>query len=307
MYQSNKSLATTGEKAKFVNKNLNTPLKSSNPRDKPHAGIASRGMGMAVFKGKSNLGKAVGMAAAPTASLAPAPLNTPSVKRENNGRDPSVNLVPLKNSGVWGKGDEAEEVPESKPTPAPLASFSKPAPWAKPTEGAAGTAVGVGAGVPGTQARAFTAPPKSQALPQGVNWGDLDSDEEDLPAKAKVVAGGAVTGGDARKTGAGTGVGDARRTVAPTPAPTPAPVRTVPAPVRTVPNPNTTIPATRPSGDWRSSGDARIVKTSVVGGGVVDEAAEQERAIELARHELQRPQVLVQVRVRVVVFGLTVL
>ena len=55
-------------------------------------------------KSGSNKGvlKALGVAAAPT------PLNTPSLKRENNGRDVNAVLVPV-GSGVWGNKGGAEE------------------------------------------------------------------------------------------------------------------------------------------------------------------------------------------------------
>lgn len=46
---------------------------------------------------KGRVGKSIGSAAAPI------PMNTPSLRRENKGRDVSVTLVPAGNAaGVWG-------------------------------------------------------------------------------------------------------------------------------------------------------------------------------------------------------------
>ena len=85
--------------------------------------------------GKGGL-KALGVAAAPT------PLNTPSLKRENNGRDVNAVLVPV-GSGVWGNKSGGEEklghedevssqqqlAQENMPVSAPVTA-PKAAPWA---------------------------------------------------------------------------------------------------------------------------------------------------------------------------------
>lgn len=129
---------------------------------------------MAVLRGNKGVGKAIGGAAAPTATLAPVPLNTPSVKRENNGRDPSVNLVPVRNAGVWGQsGNSAEEAAgESRPAAQSTAALTKPAPWAKPTSAPNETS---------DSAAATASKPMPSLRPQTANWADVDveSDEDD--------------------------------------------------------------------------------------------------------------------------------
>lgn len=118
---------------------------------------------MTVVRGNKGVGRAIGGAAAPTASIAPIPLNTPSVKRENNGRDPSVNLLPSRNAGIWGQGGEdGNGEPRYASQTAPIAP--KPAPWAKP---AASTE------------QSTEAASKPAAATR--NWADVDvdSDEDD--------------------------------------------------------------------------------------------------------------------------------
>lgn len=70
--------------------------------------------------------KAIGVAAAPT------PVNTSSLKRENNGRDVGVNLVPISNA-VWGQSEgkvESTEKPQQEVPAKPPVSTSI-APWAE--------------------------------------------------------------------------------------------------------------------------------------------------------------------------------
>lgn len=94
---------------------------------------------MSVHIGRQKLAKAVGAAAAP------APINTPSLRAENNGKDTTVNLVPTAggSSAVWGgsstptAGSENQKSNEELgPLPgknnSSLSSSAKPAPWAKP-------------------------------------------------------------------------------------------------------------------------------------------------------------------------------
>lgn len=139
---------------------------------------------MAVLRGNKGVGKAIGGAAAPTASLAPVPLNTPSVKRENNGRDPSINLVPVRNAGVWGQsGNPAEEsAGETRPTAQSTAALTKPAPWAKPASAPSEAS---------DSAAAAASKPMPSLRPQTANWADVDvdSDEDDnVPVTSAVNA-----------------------------------------------------------------------------------------------------------------------
>lgn len=133
--------------------------------------------GIAVLRGNKGVGKAIGGAAAPTATLAPVPLNTPSVKRENNGRDPSVNLVPPRNAGVWGgqSGNSAtdEQTSEARSSAQATAALTKPAPWAKPTTSAPNETT--------TDSAAAASKPMPSLRPQTANWADVDvdSDEDD--------------------------------------------------------------------------------------------------------------------------------
>lgn len=72
-------------------------------------------------------------------AAAPIPTNTPSLLKENKGKDLNVNLVPSvgsanTSSSVWGTSSTASA---NKPTSAAAQpSLSKPAPWAKPAPAA---------------------------------------------------------------------------------------------------------------------------------------------------------------------------
>jgi hypothetical protein len=105
--------------------------------------------------------KAAGVAAAPT----PLPLNTPSLKRENNGKDISTVLVPV-GTQVWGTKTEeqptsvAPSVPVAPSLPQQAASVqpSGLAPWAQKKEDEASSA------------------PVSR---RHRSWNELESDEDD--------------------------------------------------------------------------------------------------------------------------------
>lgn len=136
---------------------------------------------MAVFTARGTVGKAIGGAVAPTASAAPIPLNTPSAKRENNGRDPHVNLVPVRNTVVWGQSssdapkanyNESTAASQDPQSMMPTMPVSKPAPWANSS----------------------TAANVSSAGGPNANWAeDVDSDDDAhdraAPAPSKLTAG----------------------------------------------------------------------------------------------------------------------
>ena len=79
--------------------------------------------------------KSVGVAAAPT----PIPLNTPSLKRENNGKDINTVLVPVGGSSVWGShsnNSESKNIEEGSSNSistnnnnTAVQQINKPAPW----------------------------------------------------------------------------------------------------------------------------------------------------------------------------------
>jgi len=204
-YSKNKFQLSTS--AKFQNKNLNNAVKLSSSKDNRYgtgnifsvltvAGrcsqviyhhiylgsfLSQKASGMAVFTARGTVGKAIGGAVAPTASAAPIPLNTPSAKRENNGRDPHVNLVPVRNAVVWGqsssdvpKANYNESVAASQDplSMMPMMPVSKPAPWANSS----------------------TAANVSSAGGPNANWAeDVDSDDDAhdraAPAPVKLTAG----------------------------------------------------------------------------------------------------------------------
>jgi hypothetical protein len=200
-YSKNKFQLPTS--AKFQNKNLNNAVKLSSSKDNRYgtgnifsvltvAGRCSQVMyhhiylgsflsqkasGMAVFTARGTVGKAIGGAVAPTASAAPIPLNTPSAKRENNGRDPHVNLVPVRNAVVWGQSssdpkanyNESAASSQDPLSMIPMMPVSKPAPWANSS----------------------TAANVSSAAGPNANWAeDVDSDDDRaVPAPVKLTAG----------------------------------------------------------------------------------------------------------------------
>jgi hypothetical protein len=143
---------------------------------------AGRGSG-----GKANLGRGnllfisdntkrvaklpIGAVAAP----APVALNTPSIRKENNGKDISVNLVPVGVSSVWGQADDkkeesmaeqqqlAQQAAQTPQAPAPSV-----APWAKKD---------------GSSASGGSPQPSGSSAPQQPsrqqrNWAEFNDEEE---------------------------------------------------------------------------------------------------------------------------------
>jgi len=88
-----------------------------------------------ITKSKNVVPKVIG------AVTAPIPTNTPSLLKENKGKDLSVALVPnvssSASSSVWGvtPAQGVKPIPTSTPSTNPQMSLSKPAPWAKPSKG----------------------------------------------------------------------------------------------------------------------------------------------------------------------------
>ena len=109
---------------------------------------------------------AIGTAVAP----APVALNTPSIRKENTGKDISVNLVPVGVSSVWGQTEADAKKEESSAeqqqlaqqqaqvAPAPAPSV---APWAKKDGSATGG----------------ESPPAPQPT-RARNWADINDEEE---------------------------------------------------------------------------------------------------------------------------------
>ena len=102
----------------------------------------------------------------------PIPVNTPSLRMENKGKDVNVNLIPLGSAGVWGASsssaadstEQANAAPVSVPTTV-HPSVSKPAPWAtKSVQNTSDTGGDGHAGKP---------------MERQKSWADTDSDEDD--------------------------------------------------------------------------------------------------------------------------------
>lgn len=201
-FGSNRS-GDSGSSGKFQNKNMSSSFKAPQGtllrvylcaahfnKDYFFEGSTTRSpAGMTVVRGNKGITRAVGAAAAPV------PLNTPSVRRENNGRDPSVNIVPGRSAGIWGQSSE-EGSPDTRTNmpnntahaPVATSAVSKPAPWAKPTAPQS------------TVEPSVVEPTGSSKLPPALkphttNWADVDVDsdeEEDAPPSSRAPAASAA-------------------------------------------------------------------------------------------------------------------
>ena len=133
--------------------------------------------------GKSKVGKSIGTAAVPAA--APTPLNTPSLKRENKGKDLTIPLVPATagTSAVWGNsnGNDKTATPPAPDDQSPswrgassasnaTSAAVKPAPWARNETGKAENESVVPLDKPASSGNA-----RSRAK----SWADDDSEDDD--------------------------------------------------------------------------------------------------------------------------------
>lgn len=156
--------AGQGPGGKFANKNLNSTVgvKTASGRTKANLG---RGNLLFIQSDSKRVAKPIGAAAAP----APIALNTPSIRKENNGKDISINLVPVGVSSVWGQSEndlKKEESQAEQQQQAQLqAQILQPpapsvAPWAKkdPSD---------------------TTPVNSSPAPKARNWSDINDDDDD--------------------------------------------------------------------------------------------------------------------------------
>lgn len=120
----------TSQKKSFGNLSLSykAPTPSSNQI------VSSRKGSFQVFSRQGDKKSAVrGTGVAP----APTPLNTPSLKSENSGKDVLVSLVPVgSNAPVWSQQSDTGAQSKAASETARL-SGAKPAPWTKPAEVAA--------------------------------------------------------------------------------------------------------------------------------------------------------------------------
>jgi hypothetical protein len=135
--------------------------------------------------------KSVGVAAAPT----PIPLNTPSLKRENNGKDINTVLVPVGGSSVWGSHSnisESKNIEEGSTnsistnnTSTAIQQINKPAPWtSKRSETDSSNEISNSsstnnAETGGGTTTAATASKQASKMKSWVDDSDEDDDEED--------------------------------------------------------------------------------------------------------------------------------
>lgn len=149
--------------SKFANRSLNAQVGIQRADPVRKVGGQNRGNLLFISTDAKRVAKPIGAAAAPVA------LNTPSIKKENNGKDISINLVPVGVSSVWGQTDSkqddaATEQQQQQQTPQTQQQTTSIAPWAR-----------------GLESKDSAGAPTSQRS-AGRNWVDLNEEEDEHDA-----------------------------------------------------------------------------------------------------------------------------
>ena len=146
--------------SKFANRSLNAQVGLQRADPVRKVGGQNRGNLLFISTDAKRVAKPIGAAAAPVA------LNTPSIKKENNGKDVSINLVPVGVSSVWGqsdsKQDEAAEQQQQQQSQQQQQQTSSIAPWAR-----------------GPESKDSSAAPAPQRTVARPSWVDLNEEEEE--------------------------------------------------------------------------------------------------------------------------------
>ena len=160
---------------KFANKNLNASVGLKSSAGRGSGGKANLGRGNLLFI-SDNTKRVAKLPIGAVAAPAPVALNTPSIRKENNGKDISVNLVPVGVSSVWGQADDkkeesmaeqqqlAQQAAQTPQAPAPSV-----APWAKKDGSSA-------SGGSPQQPSGSSAP--QQPSRQQRNWAEFNDEDE---------------------------------------------------------------------------------------------------------------------------------
>ncbi|GAB9468027.1 hypothetical protein Gpo141_00005355 [Globisporangium polare] len=97
--------ATAKAKTKFSSRNLNAVYKAPLAKAADNGGGYHSSGRMLVLRSSSSVGRGSVLTARSLTAAAPAPINTPSLRMENNGQDVHVHLVPTGKVG-WGTSPE---------------------------------------------------------------------------------------------------------------------------------------------------------------------------------------------------------